>query len=469
MTIRCCRCGPTAGNTDEHKALLTKHVEADSWRLRLVTYLAFFSNGVSSAFPSAACSYYAKDTLKATPEELAGLFATTSLALMLPFCMKPLYGFFMDSIPICNQKRRPYIVFGLLLAGALPFLQAFSTDVNEFFATLLLANVGSAIVLLGGESLVVDYIALNGLGTGSSSHLWGSSWIIQALTSVVAAGLGSYLVNVVQPSVVFVISGSLQLCIALAVILLGNVEPATTTSVSCSEGVCVWWRGTKNIVQEKVVLLVVLVGFVVYLAPQIGQNDTGTAFYYYSDGLHLDKQVLTSTTLWLNNLSWAVGYYLYMTFLSEMEISRCVLVLLAVSAALQLSSVPLFGGITEGEVTLSVVYVLLWNVPYAIVCGMWCIPFYTLAERVCVPGSESTVFAIVTAMQNLGILLGTQICVALMHTYGITNHHFPSLGTVVLICGVLQMVVVPLVWLLPKDLALVSKQLKASSNAHTGH
>jgi Na+/melibiose symporter-like transporter len=64
-----------------------------------------------------AVSFFLKDELGLSPAQSAAMIGFA----MLPWTIKPLYGFISDCLPIAGYRRRPYLVFFNLL-GALSWV-----------------------------------------------------------------------------------------------------------------------------------------------------------------------------------------------------------------------------------------------------------------------------------------------------------------------------------------------------------
>jgi Na+/melibiose symporter-like transporter len=54
-----------------------------------------------------AVSFFLKDELGLSPAQSAAMIGFA----MLPWTIKPLYGFISDCLPIAGYRRRPYLVF----------------------------------------------------------------------------------------------------------------------------------------------------------------------------------------------------------------------------------------------------------------------------------------------------------------------------------------------------------------------
>ena len=118
LTARSCGRRPAAAERktppiefSEDGKLLLFGVEAvaEVWAIALV----YFVQGILDISVLAESFYY-KDTLKLGPAELSMI---SSIAL-LPWVMKPFYGFISDSFPLFGYRRRSYLILSGLLSSA---------------------------------------------------------------------------------------------------------------------------------------------------------------------------------------------------------------------------------------------------------------------------------------------------------------------------------------------------------------
>ena len=80
-----------------------------------------------------------------------------SFAQLFPFCIKPIYGLLSDTMPCFGERRRPYLMVGLLGCGISFCFLGHCTNTAQFTAVLLLNNIFKALVLTQAEALVIDF------------------------------------------------------------------------------------------------------------------------------------------------------------------------------------------------------------------------------------------------------------------------------------------------------------------------
>ncbi len=89
-----------------------------------------------------AVSFFLKDELGLSPAEVSALFGI----VVLPWIIKPLFGFFSDGFPIFGYRRRPYLILSGIL-GTLAWV-AMATVVHSSLAAttaILLSSLSVAV------------------------------------------------------------------------------------------------------------------------------------------------------------------------------------------------------------------------------------------------------------------------------------------------------------------------------------
>jgi len=78
-------------------------------------------------------------------------------------------------------------------------------------------------------------------------------------------------------------------------------------------------------------------------------------------------------------------------------------------------------------------------------------PVLVLAARVCPPGVEGTLYALLLSVLNLGSVISEESGSLLTKGLGITAHNFSNLWLLILICGCTAILPLPLLYILVPD------------------
>ncbi|HEY9909455.1 MAG TPA: MFS transporter, partial [Thermosynechococcaceae cyanobacterium] len=135
-----------------------------------------------------AISFFLKDELGLSPAEVSALVGVA----MLPWMVKPLFGFISDGLPIAGYRRRPYLILAGLL-GALSWV-ALATVVDSAGTAVAAIALGSFSIAFSDvivDSLVVERARSESLGTAGSlqSLCWGSTALGGLLTAYFSGSL----------------------------------------------------------------------------------------------------------------------------------------------------------------------------------------------------------------------------------------------------------------------------------------
>ena len=96
-------------------------------------YLFYLFLGVLLQLPDLAVRFY----LMGLGVDVASL-AAFQATLVIPWCLKPLYGFVSDSFPVCGLRRKPYVIVCNVLNCGLWMAMALMEDTPVWAAQILL-------------------------------------------------------------------------------------------------------------------------------------------------------------------------------------------------------------------------------------------------------------------------------------------------------------------------------------------
>ena len=174
----------------------------------------YFVQG-ASGLARLATSFYLKDALGLTPAQVAALTGIT----VIPWTIKPLYGWLSDSVPVWGYRRRPYLfVSGGLGCLAWMLMAVWVETPWQATAMVTLASLGGALGDVIADSLVVERArSQDWAGTGSLQSL---CWGTMAMGSLITAYLGGLLLERYPAQVVFGATAVLPLLRVWAALLI---------------------------------------------------------------------------------------------------------------------------------------------------------------------------------------------------------------------------------------------------------
>jgi folate/biopterin transporter len=394
-------------------SLSTIHWTPGLWAI-LVVY--FVQGAISLA--RLAVSFFLKDQLGLSPAEVAALTGIT----VIPWTVKPLYGWISDSLPIARYRRRPYlIVSGLLSCGSWLAMALWVSTPLMATVAVLVGSLGVAIGDVIVDSLVVERSrSQDWAGTGSLQSL---TWGVTALGSLVTAYFGGALLERYPPQVVFGLTALLPLLI-VAVAGLIEEDPVKTQ---------IGWDPVKRqmgqiwqAMRQPRIFLPVL--FVVLW--QATPSSESAFFYFVTNDLHFGPEFLGQVRL-ASSLASLGGVLMFQTWLRQQPLRPLFGWITVISCGLGLTSLILVyhlnrdWGIDDHWFSLgdSVILTVAGQIAF--------MPVLVLAARLCPPGIEATLFALLMSLFNLAGAISHELGSLAMHLLGVTESQFDHLDQLV--------------------------------------
>ena len=415
----------------------------------LAILLVYFVQG-ALGLSQLAISFYFKDVLAVGPAQLAAFLGISSI----PWTIKPLYGWISDTYPIARYRRRPYLLLSGLM-GCLSWL-ALATVVNSVWTATAAMVAGSMSIALADvivDALVVERTrAEDRAGAGTLQSLaWGST----ALGSILTAYWGGALLDVVGPQTVFGMTSLLPLFVALSAIAIVE-EPVggTTNSEDTSTQETNATNGLKQIkeVWAAIRMPSILLPTAFICLWQATPSAESAFFYFATNDLGFGPEFLGRVRL-STSIAALLGIGIFQKWLRDVPLRKILVWMTLISFGLGLTSLILIThtnrawGIADEWFSLgdSVILTVSGEIAF--------MPILVLAARLCPPGIEATLFALLMSLLNLSGLLSRELGALLMHGLGVTETNFAALGTLVIVTNLTTLLPLPLIHWLPNDTA----------------
>ena len=400
-----------------------------------------------------ATSFYLKDSLGLSPAQVAALMGFA----VIPWTLKPLYGLLSDMLPLAGYRRRSYLLLsGLLGCGAWLGMALWAPTAEWAMLWMVLGSLAVAVGDVIVDSLVVERVhGSDWAGTGTLQSL---SWGATAFGSLLTAYTGGALLAHYPPQVVFGLTALLPLLIALAAWVIVD-QP-----VACSFG---WdplrqqvgqvWRALR----QPSILLPVLFVFLWQATPSADV----ALFYFVTTDLGFGPEFLGQVRL-VTSIASLVGVAIFQVYLRRIPLRPLFGWMTVLSAGLGLTSLILVyhlnraWGIDDHWFSLgdSLVLTVAGQIAF--------MPVLVLAARLCPPGIEATLFALLMSAFNLAGFLSQELGSLLMHALGVTESDFSHLGLLLLLTNLSTLLPLPLLgWLPEGGTTLAGADLEAEAHA----
>lgn len=397
--------------------------------------LVYFVQGILG-LARLAVSFFLKDELGLGPAQVSALMGIAAL----PWMIKPLFGFLSDGLPIFGYRRRPYLILsGILGAAAWVGMALWVNTAWAATAMILLSSLSVAVSDVIVDSLVVERARTESVGTAGSlqSLCWGAS----ALGGLLTAYFSGFLLEKFSTHTVFGITATFPLIVSLVAGLIAESKVSVP-----SEWSVVWnqVKQLKGAITRKSILLPTVFLFLWQATP----TADAAFFFFTTNELGFQPEFLGRVRL-VTSLASLVGIWMFQRFFKTVPFRRFFGWTTVISAVLGMTMLLLVThtnrtiGIDDHWFSLgdSLVLTVMGQIAY--------MPVLVLAARLCPPGVEATLFALLMSITNLAGLLSYELGAGLMHWLGVTENNFENLWLLVIITNFSTLLPLPFLGLLP--------------------
>ncbi len=398
--------------------------------------LVYFVQGILG-LARLAVSFFLKDDLGMTPAEVSAMLGIVAL----PWVIKPLFGFISDGLPILGYRRRPYLILSGFL-GAIAWI-ALATVVDSPLAATLVITLSSLSVAISDvivDSLVVERARQESLSdVGSLQSLcWGTS----ALGGLITAYLSGFLLEIFTVQTIFLITASFPLIVCGVAWLITeeqvNSQRSNLTTIKQQLG------QLRQAVTQKTIWLPMAFLFIWQATP----TADSAFFYFTTNELGFQPEFLGRVRL-VTSIASLLGVFLFQRFFKAVPFRKIFAWSTILSSVLGLTTLLLVThanralGIDDHWFSLgdSLILTVMGQIAY--------MPVLVLAARLCPPGVEATLFALLMSVTNLAGLISYESGALLTHVFGITEHQFDNLWLLVIITNLSTLLPLPFINWLP--------------------
>jgi folate/biopterin transporter len=397
--------------------------------------LVYFVQGILG-LARLAISFFLKDELGLSPAEVSALVGFAAL----PWMIKPLFGFISDGLPILGYRRRPYLILSGFL-GTLSWV-ALGTVVHSAWAAMIAIALGSLSVAFSDvivDSVVVERARVESVGDAGSlqSLCWGTT----ALGGVLTAYFSGSLLQYFSTRTVFEITAVFPLIVSVVAWLISESRMTEKPNWEV-----VWQQlgQLKQAVSQKSIWMPTAFLFLWQATP----TAESAFFFFTTNELGFDTEFLGRVRL-VTSLAALVGVWLFQRFLKNLPYrvifgwSTVISTVIGLSTLLLVTHANRALGISDRWFSMgdSLVLTVMGQIAF--------MPVLVLAARLCPPGVEATLFALLMSVVNLAGLLSYESGALLMHWFGITENNFNNLALLVVITNLSTLLPLPLLGWLP--------------------
>jgi folate/biopterin transporter len=387
-----------------------------------------------------AVSFFLKDELALSPAEVAAMMGIAAL----PWTIKPLFGFMSDGLPIFGYRRRPYLILsGLVGVSAWVCLATVVHTAAAATLAIVITSLSVAVSDVIVDSLIVERARDESLiDSGSIQSLcWGAA----ALGGLLTAYFSGLLLEHFSTRTVFGITAIFPLLVSAAAFLITEepvISVASERKAIIKDQIQQLWAA----LSQKAIWMPTLFLFLWQCTPT-----AESAFFYFSTNeLGFTPEFLGRVRL-VTSLASLFGVWLFQRFLKTIPFRQIFLWTTLFSTLLGLTALLL---VTHTNRTLGIDdhwFALGDSLVLTIMGQLTFMPVLILAARLCPPGIEATLFAMLMSVLNLSGLVSKEGGAILTHLLGVTDTNFDKLWLLVLITNLGSVIPLVFIKLLPNE------------------
>lgn len=401
----------------------------------LAILLVYFVQGILG-LARLAVSFFLKDDLGLSPAQVSALMGIVAL----PWMVKPLFGFVSDGLPLFGYRRRPYLILSGLLGTAAWVMMA--TVVHSPWAATTAIALSS--LSLAISDVIVDSIVVERARAESQSDIgslqslcWGSS----AIGGLLTAYLSGLLLEHFTAKTIFGITATFPLIVTL---VAGFIVEEKVTQPNNWSAVADQVKQLRQAVTQKAIWMPTAFLFLWQATP----SADSAFFYFTTNELHFQPEFLGRVRL-VTSLASLVGIWMFQRFFKALPFrvifgwTTVISTILGMTMLILVTHANRSIGIDDRWFSLgdSLILTVMGQIAY--------MPLLVLAARLCPPGVEATLFALLMSVTNLAGLLSYELGAVLMHWLGVNESNFDRLWLLVLITNLSTLLPLPLLNWLP--------------------
>ncbi|MEH2452073.1 folate/biopterin family MFS transporter [Nostoc sp.] len=389
-----------------------------------------------------AVSFFLKDELLLSPVQVSALFGI----VLLPWMIKPVFGFISDGLPIFGYRRRPYLILSGILGTA--SWVSLATIVHTTWAATLAIALSSLSVAMSDvivDSLVVE--RARGESQAKAGSLQSVCWGASAIGGLITAYFSGLLLQYFTTRTVFGITALFPLIVSGVAWLIAE-SPVSKDSQdnnhTNSLPIKHQLKQLRQAISQKTIWLPTAFIFVWQATPS-----ADSAFFYFSTNeLHFKPEFLGRVHL-VTSFASLAGVWIFQRFLKSIPFrvifawSTVLSSILGMTMLLLVTHTNRRLGIDDHWFSLgdSVVLSVMGQIAFMQVM--------VLAARLCPSGVEATLFALLMSVFNSAGTVSRAFGALITYWLGITATNFESLWLLVLITNLSTLLPLPFINWLP--------------------
>lgn len=407
-----------------------------------------------------------KDELHMSPATVGILTGAT----MIPWVIKPVYGFLSDSVPIGGYKRRSYLILcGALGAASWLVVSGPVMSCPVIVFALTCGSLSTACADVVADSIVVELS--RGGPQSTAGSLQSLCWASQSTGSILSAYFSGSLVQLYGPRPVFLLTACFPLLVTVAATVIpekrieskviDTQDPIKSLVPALKNQAVALW----DAISQKSILYPAIFVFLWQATPTA---DTAM-LYFETNELGFSTEFLGRIRL-LASIASLIGVGVYNSFLKDVELKKIFLWTAVLGTGLGMTQLMLITGVNRTLGISNELFALSDSALLTVLGQVSFMPVLVLAARLCPEGVEATLFATLMSLLNGGSFLGSALGSGLTGLFGVTAESFDNLAPLIALCTLLTLAPLPFLRLLPESVNKdnESEDKDSDDNANNG-
>jgi folate/biopterin transporter len=380
--------------------------------------------GFNFAFPSVAMRYWLMETVKVSPAQMAAIFGVISV----PWCMKPLFGFISDSNPIFGYRRKPYMILSAYVASLMWIILPFCPH-DEFLLTFVLtiSSAGMCFSDVMADSLLVT--AAKGESEENRGTIQSWSWGMRFLGGLVASGTGALAYQELGYVKVFLLNSMIPVGVAILACFIKEDTRFEPTD----------WRKTGktliSAIRQPGIYKPALFLFLICVTPGYG----GALTFFYERELGFTPAEFGMLDV-MGHVVAIVGIIIYKRYLRQVSFPKIFGTALLLSFLLENTMLLLVFHVNRQMGIPDYVFAFIERVTITLVGQFITMPMVVLGARLCPPGVEGSLYALLMSITNIGGVVAEEWGSLLTNMFGVTGDNFSNLWKLMLLCHAFDLI-----------------------------
>lgn len=362
----------------------------------------------------------------------------------LPWLLKPLWAFLIDSLPLHNHRRRPYLsFFSLLSALSWAYLAQCAHTESSLTYSLFLIQLSVSICSVIGEALVVEeshksISSNNEIAANFVTVFFG----VRVLCVMLTNAFGEILFEVFSKREIVLLTAAFPVILSASAPYLEEVEG---NGEICVAGQI---RKLAGIVGNGDKLRPALFIFLYMSMP----TTAGAMLLFYTKHLNFGFTELVRLKV-THGFASLMGIFIYNRWFRTYYFREVFAISSILGASVGVSQLLLVLRFHSNFGLSDSIYSVLSGVMVQTVGELASVPLLILCCRVCPEHLEATVYTILTSLMTLGSAVSQILSQWLMQGLSISEEHMGHLWLLVILVYSVMLLPLPLLQLLPREWA----------------